>query len=369
MAQAARHGLFYCQPMKNQIKAFVCLFLLAAPAPGLRAATYFDGTVYEALDRAREKDKLLMVEFYADWNYKSKWMNTRILADSAISAVLDRDYIVVQVDTRTTDGAQLAVMYQVSDYPSIVVFNSSGQPLDKIDQTLDRQDFLTRLDQISMSVSGSSGWRLKGIFSASENGDTELADRLALDYLASRRPEDIIDHNHWRMFTDNYITFYGSATFEFLMSYLPQFMETIGEIEVSDRATELFTDKIIPHAVGTQEYDSVAVKELSDNVSSAGIRQQEALLQMLSLAAIRHEGNAALFTDIVGILLDKVNENSVFSLLLSLEYVVENGSRDQRQKAARIVNRFRPIFSSNSQRVTLDDLYDRLRGRQQTILE
>ena len=331
------------------------------------AVGYFKGNVYEALNEAAERNKLLLVEFYADWNYKSKWMNTNILGDSVVSAALARDFIVVQIPTTTPGGAELADMYKLTDYPYIVIFDGRGEPVDKLDYTLGKQDFLSHIQQVMMTVDGTAAWKLSAIFRASETGNKELADRLALEYLASNSTKDILDNNnHWRLFTDNYITYYGSSAFEFMMSHLGQFRKAIGDTEVIPRVEELFIDAIMPYAMGNIEYDSVKIVRLRADIKDTDIHSREMLLQLLSLADLRKESDTPGYINMVTTLADKAPENIVAHLLLSLEGVAGEATKEERQKAVRLVNRYRTYFNIPSQRAAIESLHSKLQGTYQT---
>jgi|GEM_PF-2778495 len=330
----------------------------------VHAVNYFDGNVYKALVQAQSENKMLIAEFYAQWNYKSTWMHDKIFADPDISKVLEKDFVTVLIDTETPDGAALAVNYQLTNYPCIVIFASSGEPLDKIDQTLDKEDFLIRIEQLMMTVGGNSAWRFRSVMAAAEENDVPKADRLALDYIAGQPSARIITHNHWKMFQNNNITFYQSAAFEFMLAHLTDFYKVFGELDVNKRIESIFIDAIMPLVVETQEYDSVYVAGILDDIRSLDINNKDMLLQLLLLLELRHNHELSPYVDNIAALTGKIPEDWVFNLMLALNAVAENGSKDERQKSLRLINRLRPNFSSSSQAMLLDDLTERLNNRE-----
>ena len=142
-----------------------------------RGLKYWGNDPYAALSVAKQQRKLLLVEFYADWDYRSRWMSERVLSDSTVRSLIEAEFLAVQVPTDTPDGADLAQMYQVTAYPSIVVFNTNGDVVDKIDTTLDAEDFEQRLQAILMTTQGAGAWQMRQVYSAAENGDTLATDQ------------------------------------------------------------------------------------------------------------------------------------------------------------------------------------------------
>ena len=205
----------------------------AMPADTVRRGLdYWGSDPYAALTEAKRQRKLLLVEFYADWNHRSRWMSDRVLGDSAVRALAGAHFLAVRVPTGTPEGAELAGIYQVTDYPAILIFNSNGDVLDKIDVTLDAEDFGQRLRTILMAVQGAGTWRLRQVYAAAEQSDPEATDAAVTRFLAGRLPQEVANNVVWPMFENSVVTRFGSPAFEYLVSHADLFRREMGREKV-----------------------------------------------------------------------------------------------------------------------------------------
>lgn len=344
--------------MLNRVLFVILVTLCTLLGCRAEGVPYFKGTVYEALEFAGKQQKLLMVEFYAPWNSKSRWMAENVIARKDVYSVIDESFVLVRVDTKTKDGATLALQYEVSDYPSIVVFNVSGTVIDKIDKTLDRQDFLTRLSQIQLENDGRSGWELRKIFSAAQNNDRLQADKLTKDYLLKGNPALLISPVHMELFTNSAITFYGSAAFEYLKANRADFNRAFTQIVVNDLIHKVCLDAIFPYAVGAYEYDSIFVSQFVDSLNI--VSQPFVCKQLASLARYRASLDLDGYISTVNSLMNSIDDERLSRLILSLEIVVTNGTIDQKHAARQIVEKFGRSTNSLPELQQIDALTKKL---------
>lgn len=316
---------------------------------------YFKGTVYEALSEAQRQQKMLMVEFYASWNYKSRWMTENIIARKDVYTVIDQTFVLVRVDTKTKEGADLAVQYQVVDYPSIVIFNQNGTVIDKIDQTMDRHDFLARMAQIRLENDGKSGWELRKIFIAAQKDDKTEADKLTKEYLARLDKKNIISPVHWELFTNSTITYYDSSAFDYLLKNRADFDTVFSKIAVDELVDKTYVEAILPYAIGAYEFDSLFVDNFIQSTPPNTVASNLALMSQY-----RFEKNLDKYIEIVNVLIDSVEEHIVPRLVLSLEYVAEYGTTNQKRTARHMVEKFGRSTTSASELLLIDALTKKL---------
>lgn len=349
--------------LKVIITLLVSVFLFfsaTAAEKGNRGVSYHKGDVYAALEEAKKTGKLLIVEFYAPWNYKSRWMNSTILADSTIGSFVNESFIVGQINTTTPEGASMARQYEVTDYPCLVVFNESGDVIDKIDRTLNNEDFTARIEQILLVSDGRSAWKLRAIYNALAQDDEQECDRLMADYLLSRPTERMITVNHWPLFESRKINFYYSSAFDFMLRHKETFANKIGRERVDDQIESVLTDAIFPYIVGSVNYDSLIVNDimgLSANLDLISADRIEGLVK-LSKARSRHDVEE--YLRLSSTLLRSLSEELELMLILSLDLVADFGDKTQKQRALRIVNNFKGYVNSPSNMNLIDHLSDRL---------
>lgn len=321
---------------------------------------YFKGTVYDALSQAQRQHKMLIVEFYASWNYKSRWTNQNIIARKEVYTVIDNSFVLVQVDTQTKEGANLALQYEIKDYPAFVVFNQNGNVVDKIEVSLDRRDFIIRLDQILLENDGNSGWELSKIYLAAQNSDNALADKLAIEYISKKEIKKIISPIYWEMFANPSIVFYGSKTFEYVVKNRQIFDSVFTRKVVEEMLTNRMIEAIFPYSIGVKTYDSVAVNQIHMVSAENALSRNGAVDLMCELSRNRATKRIDLYLDNITKLLDLASEDLITNYITSLELVCEFGDKEQKKTARQLIEKYSRFNNSPSQLILIDELNKKL---------
>ncbi|MFZ1751959.1 MAG: thioredoxin family protein [Saprospiraceae bacterium] len=103
--------------------------------------------IKEARKRASEEGKLLFVDFYADWCTPCKWMDQTTFQDSEIIKTLNTDYVTVKVDIDDMNGFELKNSFNVKYLPTMLIFNSQGQMVQRIEETMSPRILSNILDK------------------------------------------------------------------------------------------------------------------------------------------------------------------------------------------------------------------------------
>ena len=132
--------------MKVFINLMFSLFILFGTLPSYANDTtpsyFINGTINEVMKKAGDEGKLYFVDFYADWCTPCKWMDKTVFSDDQVKHKLTDNYIPIKVNIDDLDGFELKQKYKIGVLPTFIIFNSSGEMVDRVEETLNVDELL-----------------------------------------------------------------------------------------------------------------------------------------------------------------------------------------------------------------------------------
>lgn len=107
------------------IATFVLSICLAMPLTAGATFTSFS-TWRDAQAEASKQNKFLFVDAMTDWCGWCKVMDKQTFSDSAVAAVLNKEFVCTKVEMETDWGIDLAMKYRVTSFPQFLVFSPNG---------------------------------------------------------------------------------------------------------------------------------------------------------------------------------------------------------------------------------------------------
>jgi len=321
---------------------------------------YYKGDVYEALLSAKQQGKALLVECYAGWNNKSRWMNEMINTNKDVLVFLSENFVVWQIDTRTIEGAKFAVDYQVNDYPSIFVFNRSGNVVDKVDRAMEPDDFIRNLEEDLFTMSGTNLWKLEQLEKAAQTGDREKADEVFFEYMNKVGRENLLNKSHRWVFDDRTITFYGSNAFFFMVNNRQELSTTPQDsIEVDGYIFSAIYDKMKEMLLDQNACDTNLLKEVAYMAEELLPRNHLLPLFPPTITAYVTE-DFDNYLHLLNILIESAPDEDGPTLAYSLAIISEKGTSSQKTYAKSIVHGLMNNSKDPSTSASLEVLYNNL---------
>ena len=81
------------------------------------------------LEMASSKNKLVFVDFYTTWCLPCKLMDEDVFTDKAVSALMNDNFISYKVNAEKDNGPNLALVYQVNVFPTLLFLDKDGKVL------------------------------------------------------------------------------------------------------------------------------------------------------------------------------------------------------------------------------------------------
>lgn len=346
--------------MKNSVKKLlfsICLTLcVLTPLKGQsQSVKFFEGTLYEALSAARSQGKILLAEFYADWNYKSRWMHNILETTEGI----DRNFMLYSINTGSKEGAGLAVQYSVTDYPMIIVFNTNSDAIAKIDRTLDQENLKAQLLTLTFSNNRYMVQRLNQIYTiASSNNLATPAqlDSLVNNYINLQSKEYLTMPQHWELFSTASTSYYGSTAYKYLVENYKDFFDAT---KANEQIENICYNTILPYVIGSKPLsDSLELftEMLNDSLTLEAVPMLEDLVE---LARLRVEGSESKLIEKVEYVANRMDEEYEYQLVMALDFVVNRLDyieRSDKTKARRMLENLKQKVNSYAKIQLIDML-------------
>lgn len=134
----------------KEIFTILCLTLLSAVSvlgATVQEALFVEASFDEVKARAAHEGKLFFVDFYADYCYNCKLMDETTFVDPLLQRYAASAYLPIKVHLEDFDGITLQQTYGIRVLPTILVFNSSGELIDRYEEALSGSQLLLRLKQ------------------------------------------------------------------------------------------------------------------------------------------------------------------------------------------------------------------------------
>ncbi len=110
------------------------------------SALPWENDLQQALDKASAQQKLVMVDFYAEWCMWCKKLDQTTYADGSVQQAL-ASVVPVKLDAER-GGRQAAARYRVNGFPTILFLDATGREVARIPGYLPPEAFLEELRDI-----------------------------------------------------------------------------------------------------------------------------------------------------------------------------------------------------------------------------
>ncbi len=134
--------------MKKYRFLFLPLLVLIT-LPGLRLSAsvlFVDAALSEIREMAAQEGKLYFAHFSADWCMPCQWMEQNTFQDPKLAHFVNQNYLAARLDVDHSEGQWYQSQFKVETLPTILIFSSQGVLLNRIEASMEAEEFLEVLE-------------------------------------------------------------------------------------------------------------------------------------------------------------------------------------------------------------------------------
>lgn len=137
--------------MKKQLALLLLLpyLAIAVASSNVPFLTNLDETEV----RANREERMYFVHFTATWCAPCQWMEQNTFTDEALADYVKDHYLAVKIDFDDPNTAVYKKRYKVRSVPSLLIFNATGELLDRYETSLTKEELLQALQKNNPSPS------------------------------------------------------------------------------------------------------------------------------------------------------------------------------------------------------------------------
>lgn len=124
------------------IKLLLVILFLGLLGTVSAQITFFDGTLEDAMVKAKKEKKNLFVDFYADWCEPCKLMEKEIFALPEVGEYFNKNFVCCKLNVESPENKELVQKYKVNALPTMLFLNVKGVVLQTINGVREPAGFL-----------------------------------------------------------------------------------------------------------------------------------------------------------------------------------------------------------------------------------
>ena len=228
----------------------------------------------EALKKAREVNKPIFVNWFADWAVPCHGMNQYVFSNEEFAKWMDEHFVNLFIDITSAEGRPWAVKYNALMMAQYAVLNQNGDLIFRIVGGSPLPGF-QKLLELSLNPKTT----LPGMNARYENGERSLkflrsyADVLktaglhdkkkqVIDELFTKvKSKDFSKKENWEYLTQK-ISGDDDVLFQNLLNNKAEYVKNVGENSVNQFIAGIYAAKLLPYVYGSTPYDAKVMADI-----------------------------------------------------------------------------------------------------------
>ena len=113
-----------------------------------KGTQFFKGTFAQALAKAKQENKKLMVDCYTLWCGPCRYMATNVFPNDTLGKFMNEHFVCMKLDMEHGEGPERNKTFNVKAYPTFIFFDADGKELNRFEGMAYQDEFQKRCERI-----------------------------------------------------------------------------------------------------------------------------------------------------------------------------------------------------------------------------
>lgn len=113
-----------------------------------KGTQFFKGTFAQALAKAKQENKKLMVDCYTLWCGPCRYMATNVFPNDTLGKFMNEHFVCMKLDMEHGEGPERNKTFNVKAYPTFIFFDADGKEMNRFEGMAYREEFQKRCERI-----------------------------------------------------------------------------------------------------------------------------------------------------------------------------------------------------------------------------
>lgn len=113
-----------------------------------KGTQFFKGTFAQALAKAKQENKKLMVDCYTLWCGPCRYMATNVFPNDTLGKFMNEHFVCMKLDMEHGEGPERNKTFHVKAYPTFIFFDADGKEMSRFEGMAMQDEFQKRCERI-----------------------------------------------------------------------------------------------------------------------------------------------------------------------------------------------------------------------------
>lgn len=113
-----------------------------------KGTQFFKGTFAQALAKAKQENKKLMVDCYTLWCGPCRYMATNVFPNDTLGKFMNEHFVCMKLDMEHGEGPERNKTFNVKAYPTFIFFDADGKEMNRFEGMAYQDEFQKRCERI-----------------------------------------------------------------------------------------------------------------------------------------------------------------------------------------------------------------------------